>query len=126
MPPSDPALAAVNRAAALVRRQVLDGPYVLLTFDHPEVARRARAGQFVMIKAGTSAEPPLRRPFSILSVDAARGTFSLFLKAVGSGSQALFDMAPGDVAQCLGPLGRPFSAPPDGHEALLVAGGHRL
>src|SRR2546423_13174610 len=126
MPPSDPALAAVNRAAALVRRQVLDGPYVLLTFDHPEVARRARAGQFVMIKAGTSAEPPLRRPFSILTVDPAAGTFGLFLKAVGAGSRTLASLAPGELAQCLGPLGRPFTPPAADHEALLVAGGYGL
>ena len=44
-------------------------PTCVLTVRHAEVARAARAGQFVMIKAGTSAEPPLRRPFSILTVD---------------------------------------------------------
>jgi dihydroorotate dehydrogenase electron transfer subunit len=33
-------------------------------------------------------------------------------------------MAPGDEALCLGPLGRPFTAPPAGTEALLVAGGY--
>ena len=41
-----------NRPAPLVRREPLDGAYVLLTFRHPEVAHEARAGQFVMIKAG--------------------------------------------------------------------------
>ena len=126
MLPSDPVLAAVNRAAALVRREVLDGPYVLLTFEHPEVARRARAGQFVMIKAGTSAEPPLRRPFSILSVDPSAGTFTLFLKTIGPGTRALAALAPGEVAQCLGPLGRPFEAPPAGQEAILIAGGYGI
>ena len=64
-----------NRAARLVARHPLGGPYVRLTFEHPEVARAARAGQFVMIKAGLSAEPPLRRPFSILSIDPAGATF---------------------------------------------------
>ena len=117
---------AVNRDVPLVSRDLLGGAFVRLTFRHPEVAKEARAGQFVMIKAGTSAEPPLRRPFSILTVDPAQETFSLFLKAVGRGSQALFDMAPGQIAQCLGPLGRPFSPPPAGHEALLVAGGYGI
>ena len=117
---------AVNREAALVSRQPLDGAYLLLSFRHPEVAREARAGQFVMIKAGTSAEPPLRRPFSVLTVDAAAGTFTLFLKVVGAGTRALAALAPGDLAQCLGPLGQPFVAPPAGHEALLVAGGYGI
>jgi dihydroorotate dehydrogenase electron transfer subunit len=115
-----------NRDSPLVAKQPLPGAYVLLTFRHPEIAETARAGQFVMIKAGTSAEPPLRRPFSVLDVDPGAGTFRLFLKAVGAGSRALADMRPGEVAQCLGPLGVPFTAPPRGTEALMVAGGYGI
>jgi dihydroorotate dehydrogenase electron transfer subunit len=116
----------VNHDAAVVSRRTLEGPYVLLTVQHPEVAQTARAGQFVMIKAGTSAEPPLRRPFSILTVDPSAGTFSLFLKTIGAGTRALAALAPGDLAQCLGPLGRPFTAPPPEEEAILVAGGYGI
>jgi dihydroorotate dehydrogenase electron transfer subunit len=112
--------------AALVARQPLSGAYVLLTFEHPDVARTARAGQFVMIKAGTSPEPPLRRPFSVLTVDPVAGTFGLFLKAVGPGSRALAALPVGGRAACLGPLGRPFSHPRDGEEALMVAGGYGI
>jgi dihydroorotate dehydrogenase electron transfer subunit len=115
-----------NEPAPLVRREPLGGDYSLLTFRHNETSRAARGGQFVMIKAGTSAEPPLRRPFSILTVDPARQTFTLFLKAVGQGSRALARLGEGEVAQCLGPLGRPFPPPPAGEEALLVAGGYGI
>src|SRR5512134_3564516 len=109
-----------NLDAPLVAREPLPGPYALLTFEHPVVAREARAGQFVMIKALAATEPLLRRPFSIMGVDPERGTFTLFLKAVGPGSRALVDMRAGELAGCLGPLGRPFEAPPPGTEALLV------
>jgi dihydroorotate dehydrogenase electron transfer subunit len=115
-----------NRDAPLLAREPLGAAYSLLRFRHPEVAREARAGQFVMIKAGTSSEPPLRRPFSILSVDAAEESFTLFVKAVGPGSRALAALEPGAPAQCLGPLGRPFTAPPPGVEPLLVAGGYGI
>ncbi len=115
-----------NRDVPLVQRQALTDAYVLLTFRHPEIARHARAGQFVMIKAGLSAEPPLRRPFSIQTVDAHAETFTLFLKAVGPGSRALAALEPGALAQCLGPLGRAFEAPPADHAALLVAGGYGI
>jgi dihydroorotate dehydrogenase electron transfer subunit len=115
-----------NRDVPLVSREPLDGAYVLITFRHPEVAHEARAGQFVMIKAGLSAEPPLRRPFSILRVDPREETFTLFLKAVGAGSRALADLHPGEPAQCLGPLGVPFRPPAPGQEALLVAGGYGI
>jgi dihydroorotate dehydrogenase electron transfer subunit len=116
----------VNRDVGLVARQALEGPYVLVTFRHPEVAARARAGQFVMIKANTAAEPLLRRPFSIMAVAPEDETFTLFLKVVGPGSRALAELRPGETAGCLGPLGRPFTLPPEGHEALLVAGGYGI
>jgi dihydroorotate dehydrogenase electron transfer subunit len=116
----------VNRDAPLVEKQPLDGPYALLSFRHPEIAQTARPGQFVMIKAGTSADPPLRRPFSILTTDAERGTFTLFLKGVGQGSRSLIALPEGGVAQCLGPLGRPFCLPAEGEEALMVAGGYGI
>ncbi len=112
-----------NRTVPLVAREPLGDAYALLTFRHPEVASGAQPGQFVMIKAGISAEPPLRRPFSILSVDPGTGTFTLFIKAIGQGSRALASLEVSGLAQCLGPLGRPFTLPSDG-EALLVAGGY--
>lgn len=115
-----------NRDVLLLERESLGGPFFVLTFGHPEVAREGRAGQFVMIKAGLSAEPPLRRPFSILAVDPGRGRFSLFVKAIGPGTRALCALEPGQPAQCLGPLGRPFTAPADDEEPLLVAGGYGI
>lgn len=116
----------LNRDVPLVGREPLEGAYVLLTFRHPEVAAETHPGQFVMIKAGTSSDPPLRRPFSIMSIDPVLGTFTLFVKAVGGGSRALADLRMGEVAQCLGPLGRPFDPPLRGSEALLVAGGYGI
>ena len=115
-----------NRVAPLVAREELGRAHFLLTFHHPETAREARPGQFVMIKAGDSVEPPLRRPFSVLSLDPREETFSLFIKVVGEGTRALARLAPGEVAQCLGPLGRPFTLPAAGTEALMVAGGYGI
>jgi dihydroorotate dehydrogenase electron transfer subunit len=107
-----------------VQRESLGGAYRILTFRHPEVARAARPGQFVMIKAGRSAEPPLRRPFSVMSTDAEAGTFSLFIKVVGPGTAALDALPSGGEAECLGPLGRPFPVPAPDRQPLLVAGGY--
>jgi dihydroorotate dehydrogenase electron transfer subunit len=115
-----------DRLARLVNRQRLSRTHVLLSFRHPEIAQAARPGQFAMIKAGHSAAPPVRRPFSIMSVDPGEETFTVFIKALGPGSRALSEMSPGDRAQCLGPLGRAFSEPVAGSEALLVAGGYGI
>jgi len=115
-----------NRTVPLIAREALDGPYVLLSFRHPEVASTAKAGQFVMLKAGLSAEPPLRRPFSIMSVDPQQARFTLFVKRVGTVTRALCDLQEGALAQCLGPLGRPFTPPHEDAQALLVAGGYGI
>jgi dihydroorotate dehydrogenase electron transfer subunit len=123
---SHPPARAGNRQAPLVARQDLDGAYCLLTFRHAEIAREARAGQFAMLKAGDSPEPPLRRPFSIMRADRTSGSFTIFLKAVGPGTRALAALSPGQDALCLGPLGRPFELPALGCEALLVAGGYGI
>ena len=80
---------AVDLDVALLSRERLFGDYYLLTFEHAEVATTARPGQFVMIKAGLSREPPLRRPFSIMSVDAEASSFTLFIKVIGVGTAAL-------------------------------------
>lgn len=116
----------VNREAPLVSKTALGDDYVLLSFRHPEVAHGSRAGQFVMIKPGTSAEPPLRRPFSIMSVEPAEDVFTLFVKAIGGVTRGLAALAPGERALCLGPLGQGFGAPPAGAEALMVAGGYGI
>ena len=113
----------MNLAAPLVARKDLPGPYAVLEFRHPPVAAEARAGQFVMLKAEAALAPLLRRPFSIMTVDREAGTFSVFLKTVGPGSRALAQLTVGEMAACLGPLGRPFSPPPAGREPLLIAGG---
>jgi dihydroorotate dehydrogenase electron transfer subunit len=117
---------AANREAPLIAREALGGSYLLLAFAHPEVAREARAGQFVMLKAGDCGEPLLRRPISIMRTDPDRGSFTVFVKVVGPGTRALAALRPGDSARCLGPLGRPFAAPPPGTEALLIAGGYGI
>jgi dihydroorotate dehydrogenase electron transfer subunit len=115
-----------NHDAPLVGRQPLGDAYFLLTFRHAEVAREARAGQFVMIKSNTAVEPLLRRPFSVMSVEPDLETFTLLLKAVGAGSRSLADLWPGETAGCLGPLGKAFTTPADGREPLLVAGGYGI
>jgi dihydroorotate dehydrogenase electron transfer subunit len=117
---------AADREVPLVAREALEAPYVLLSFHHPEVARSARAGQFVMIKPSAAAEPLLRRPFSVLHVDAAAETFTLFVKPVGPGSAGLAGLRVGERARCLGPLGRPFRVPSLEREPLLIAGGYGI
>ncbi|MCU0241323.1 MAG: dihydroorotate dehydrogenase electron transfer subunit [Vicinamibacteria bacterium] len=115
-----------NRYIPLVLRQPIGEAYCLLTFRHAEVAHEARGGQFVMLKAGLSAEPPVRRPFSIMAVDPAAETFTIYMKTIGQQTRALALLSAGEIAQCVGPLGQPFRAPQPDVEALLIAGGYGI
>ena len=115
--------APADRVCRLVRREPLQDAYALLTFEHKEVAG-ARAGQFAMIQPEESGDLLLRRPFSIMDTDASSGRFTIFIKAVGPGSKAVFDLREGERARVLGPLGHGFTTPQPGERVLLVGGGY--
>ncbi|MBN2372096.1 MAG: dihydroorotate dehydrogenase electron transfer subunit [Vicinamibacteria bacterium] len=109
--------------AALVERHSIGDAFHVLVFEHGDVARNSRPGQFVMLKPGRSTALPLRRPFSIMDVDAERETFSVFMKVVGAQTQALAHLRIGQTARCLGPLGRSFQSPQSPSLPLLIGGG---
>ena len=105
----------------------LSESYNVLGLAAPGIAGLARPGQFVMVKQSGASAPLLRRPFSIFELlrDAAGAVtgLSLLNKRVGVMTEALYALEPGARLCCLGPLGRPFSAPDRRGEAWMVAGG---
>lgn len=120
MPPVDidaPVLANVR----------LSSDYSVLSLGAPAIADATQPGQFMMVKAGRSTDPLLRRPFSVFEVlRDARGVVtgvSLLNKRAGRSTDQLYHLDCGDVVSCLGPLGRPFTLPPPQAEAWMVAGG---
>ena len=64
--------------------EITPGTY-LMWLDSPEIARRAQAGQFVMVACGE--ETILRRPISVHSVD--HDKFALLYAVVGKGTEWL-------------------------------------
>lgn len=78
-------------------------------------------GQFVMLDLPTEAFH-FRRPFSVLSVQ-TDGSFDLYYKRVGKGTQMMWSLQNGDTAQVLGPLGNCFENPGQPEKVLLIGGG---
>jgi dihydroorotate dehydrogenase electron transfer subunit len=80
-----------------------------------------------MVKPSASADPLLRRPFSIFEVlrstDGAATGISILNKRIGVGTRLLYDVEPGTRIACLGPLGRPFEPIDPPTKAWMVAGG---
>jgi dihydroorotate dehydrogenase electron transfer subunit len=117
----------VDIDAAVISNARLSSEYSVLSLAAPEVGARTQPGQFVMVKPAGVTDPLLRRPFSVFEVlRDARGAItgvSILNKRAGRSTKRLYELEPGDIVSCLGPLGQPFTpvAPPAA--AWMVAGG---
>ena len=113
--------------AAVITNTRLSDDYSVLALEAPEIAGLARPGQFLMVKATHSADPLLRRPFSIFEIlrdkSGAPIGVSLLNKRIGTATRLLYDVEPGAHVACLGPLGRPFEPVDAPSQAWMVAGG---
>ena len=91
-----------------------------LEVEAPRVARKAKAGQFVIVRADERGE---RIPLTIAERDPDRGTIAIVFQAVGFSTQQMAKLEVGDsLANVLGPLGRPTDVRRYGR-VVCVAGG---
>ena len=85
----------------------------------PAVARKAQAGQFVIVRNHERGE---RIPLTVADYDRARGTLSLVVQEVGKTTMQMGAMVPGDcLASLTGPLGEPTEI--DLYGTVLCIGG---
>ncbi len=115
---------ALHRDARLLAARQEAPGYLELELECPDIARAARPGQFLMLRAWPGSDPYLPRPFDILTADAARGRLGLFLKVEGRGTELLRALSPGSLLRLTGPLGKPVDLEEPGLSslALLVRG----
>ena len=91
----------------------------LLEVHAPEVARKCRPGQFVIVMPDEKGE---RIPLSIADWDAERGTVTAVFLLVGTSTRKLASLRAGDeLPVFVGPLGRPSEIASFG-TVVLVAG----
>lgn len=91
----------------------------LLTIEAPEVAKRAKAGQFVILRPDERSE---RIPLSIADWDPAAGTVtSVFLEAGATTMKLAGLQTGGTIPTYLGPLGTPSEIKPCG--TVVCCGG---
>ncbi len=107
--------------AEILSHQSFEGDQYILRLHAPECAGLAQAGQF----AHLSCDPMLamRRPLSIMRVDADKGWVDFLYKAVGHGTRLLAQRKEGETLSLLGPIGKPFIPVPDRPRTLLLGGG---
>ena len=110
-----------NFQGEIITHSIESPRYRRLQLKAPEVARSARAGQFIHVlpRDAASFDPLLRRAFSIMSTNG--DTLTVLYRIEGRGTALLSTRQVGEYVDFLGPLGKPFADPPQ--RAILVGGG---
>jgi dihydroorotate dehydrogenase electron transfer subunit len=108
-------------SARILSHQSFEGAQYVLRLHSPRIAARARPGSFAHLRCAEHL--PMRRPLSIMRVDAAAGWIELLYKVVGSGTEALSTRLPGESLSVLGPIGQGFEVHPARPRVLAIGGG---
>jgi NAD(P)H-flavin reductase len=104
----------------IVRNEQLAAQVHRLVVEAPLVAKARKPGQFVIVRLAEGHE---RIPLTIADGDAAAGTITLVIQAVGHGTKAIVGTpAGGAIRDIAGPLGAPTHMIASGH-AVCVGGG---
>ena len=107
--------------AKVLRKKVLNDSVTLLEVDAPLVARKALAGQFIILRIDEEGE---RIPLTIADYDREKGSVTIIFQKVGLTTQLLGDLEVGDeIRDFVGPLGLPTEIGADVKRACVVGGG---
>jgi len=93
-----------------------------LVLQAPEIAQKAKPGQFIEIKVRDN-NVLLRRPMSIMDANPETGEIKIWYRVVGSGTLSLSMTEPGETLDIIGPLGNMFYLKPETKTAVLIGGG---
>ncbi len=103
----------------IVRKKELNDAVTLMEIEAPFVAKKARAGQFIIFRVDEQGE---RVPLTIAGYDREKGTVSIIFQKVGFSTRALGELNEGDFIQdFVGPLGKPTET--EGVKRVCVVGG---
>lgn len=87
----------------IVRKERLNSAVVLLEIDAPYIAKKAEAGQFVIVRASEQGE---RLPFTIADYDREKGSITIIIQVVGGSTMEIDRVTDeGYLLDVVGPLG---------------------
>ena len=103
----------------IVKRRELNPTVTELAIEAPLIAKKAKAGQFIIVRAG---EDSARIPLTIAGTDPEAGTVTIIFQVVGGGTLELNALAEGEcVHDFVGPLGKATEI--EGLKNVCVVGG---
>lgn len=107
-------------SALILDKRRLAPEITLLEVEAPRIARRWRAGQFIIIRPLEHSE---RIPLTIVDSNSGRGSITMVIQAVGKTTREAVSLKPGEsLADLVGPLGEPAEIC-SGQRVLGMAGG---
>lgn len=102
------------------REEMAEGTVILNEIEAPLIAKKAKPGQFVILKANEDGE---RIPLTMAYTDAEKGTVTIIYMVVGKSTAIFRDLQVGDTFQdVIGPLGKPTHLEKVG-KVICVGGG---
>jgi ferredoxin--NADP+ reductase len=102
------------------RKEMSGGTVVLNEIEAPLIARKARPGQFVILKANETGE---RIPLTMAEADPQKGTITVIYQVVGKSTALFKTLQVGDGYQdVIGPLGKPTHIEKLGRVACVGGG----
>jgi ferredoxin--NADP+ reductase len=103
----------------ILEKTFLQEIVVKMVIEAPEVARKRKAGQFVVLMIDEKGE---RIPLTIVDSDSEKGTLTIIYQIVGKTTAKLANMEKGDyILNILGPLGHPTEI--ENFGTVVVVGG---
>ena len=103
----------------IIKRRELNPTVTELWIHAPLIAKKAKAGQFVIVRAKEDSE---RIPLTIAGFDREAGTVSIIFQVVGAGTMQLNSLKEGEaVHDFVGPLGKATEI--EGLKNVCVVGG---
>ncbi|MBR4073183.1 MAG: sulfide/dihydroorotate dehydrogenase-like FAD/NAD-binding protein [Clostridia bacterium] len=104
----------------ILEKKQLNSQVTALTLEAPFVARKVKAGQFVIVRVDELGE---RIPLTVADFDREKGTLTIIFQALGYSTKKLAAKNAGEsITDVVGPLGCPteFGSPKN---AIVVGGG---
>ena len=104
----------------IIKRRELNPTVTELWIHAPLIAKKAKAGQFIIVRAKEDSE---RIPLTIADTDAEKGTITIVYLVMGKSTAILEDLKAGDeILDVCGPLGKPTHIEKKG-TVICVGGG---
>ena len=103
----------------IVNKKILNPTVVMMDIEAPLIAKKALAGQFIILRADEEGE---RIPLTVAGYDREAGTVKIIFQIVGATTEKLSHKNEGDYIQDFaGPLGLPTNL--DGLNDVCIVGG---